>query len=65
VSEYPYVRGERRLVINTKESKLVQSINISMFLYDHVVRTKAFKCQLLRSVNPTTGIHDAKKYAEL
>jgi hypothetical protein len=46
-SEYPYGRGERKLVINTKESaytvdgKLVHSIDFSIFLYDHGVRTKA------------------------
>jgi hypothetical protein len=43
-SEYPYGREEERLVINTKESaidgKLVRSNNISIFLYDLVVRTK-------------------------
>jgi hypothetical protein len=46
-SEYPYGRGERRLVINTKESaytvdgKLVHSINISIVFVWYVVRTKA------------------------
>jgi hypothetical protein len=42
MSEFLYGRGERRLVINTKESaytvdgELVQRINISIFLYDQV-----------------------------
>jgi hypothetical protein len=44
-SEYPYGRGEDLLQIQRNlpiDGKLVHSIIISIFLFDHVVRTKAW-----------------------